>query len=429
MKVSKYNYIVEKEEKSYWYNGISHSYFTLEKGLGTKLLDVMMKNGLGMLQEKSPTFYNKIRESGFIVDDAVDEIDIIREEYKNIVEKKDYFLIVLPTLNCNFKCWYCVQNHIDTVMDATTISKVKRHIKKVVKEEKITSLQLEWFGGEPFMFFEEVIKPIGEYAMQVCREFDTPFTNTATTNGYYLTQAIHEELLNLNFHRFQITLDGKRSLHNTIKKTEDGTSAFDITLGNINNLLSRSNGTIEVQLRINYTEQTLDDEIIDQVNGIIEPNNRHSITIVLKKVWQEHVDHSRTDMIDQIMRKFKESGYACNVLDFIRNFIPCYTEKKWFNTINYNGGVLKCTASDILYSDTPPGKLEEDGSILWQEHFLSNCHISNFENDRCIKCKYLPICMGPCAEHYRINPHICKLKGFDMTFENQIYNFIKTEQQ
>jgi uncharacterized protein len=425
MKLSKYTYIIEKGEKTYWYNGISHCYFILEKKIGVKL-NLMMKNDLSILQEKSPQFYNRLKENDFIVDDSINEIDIIKEKYNQTVEKKIYYLIILPTLNCNFKCWYCVQDHIESVMNDATISKVKKHIEKMIRDEEITSLHIEWFGGEPFLFFKEVIKPISEYAIRLCENFHIPFTNTSTTNGYYLRQSIHKELVNLNFSRFQITLDGKRSLHNTIKTAENGTSAFDITLSNINNLLSLSSN-IRIQLRINYTEQTLDYDIIEQINSIIEPTNRHLVIVIFKKVWQENADKKRAERINDIVQKFREAGYNCSSTDLVRNFIPCYTERKWYNAINYNGDIHKCTASNLLYSDTPPGKLKEDGSILWQEHFLSDFHVPRFENN-CVECKYLPICMGPCVLHYsaKSQNHVCTLKGLDLKFEDLIINLMET---
>lgn len=37
MKPSHYNYILSKDSKSYWYNGVSHKFFTLPIELGDKI--------------------------------------------------------------------------------------------------------------------------------------------------------------------------------------------------------------------------------------------------------------------------------------------------------------------------------------------------------------------------------------------------------
>ena len=41
--------------------------------------------------------------------------------------------------------------------------------------------------------------------------------------------------------------------------------------------------------------------------------------------------------------------------------------------------------------------LNQDGSITWKDKLLSELFAhSTFDNERCLKCKSLPICMGPC---------------------------------
>ncbi|GET30781.1 hypothetical protein [Prolixibacter sp. SD074] len=71
-------------------------------------------------------------------------------------------------------------------MKDVVIEKVKNHLEYMIREEHISSLHIEWFGGEPFMYFEKVIVDISKYAIQLCDNANIPFTNTATTNGWYL---------------------------------------------------------------------------------------------------------------------------------------------------------------------------------------------------------------------------------------------------
>ncbi len=54
--------------------------------------------------------------------------------------------VILPTLNCNFKCWYCIQDHIPSLMTEEVISLVKRHIKYVIENLDLDTLHIEWFG-------------------------------------------------------------------------------------------------------------------------------------------------------------------------------------------------------------------------------------------------------------------------------------------
>lgn len=168
----------------------------------------------------------KLKGGGFIIEDSFNELDYLRSKYAEAVNNKNYFLVILPTLNCNYSCWYCIQTHIPSKMSLETISAIKEHIKNMVEVEKIDSLHLDWFGGEPFLYFSQVIQPISEYAMEICHRNNTPFLNSATTNGFFLKREIHETLGKLCFKQFQITLDGNREFHDKVKFTKSCDSTF-----------------------------------------------------------------------------------------------------------------------------------------------------------------------------------------------------------
>ncbi len=431
MKKSNYNFVLNKGNKSFWFNGITHHHFCLDIPLSSKLKSSLeSQESLEFLKSQTPSFYQKLVDKGFLVEDHVDELDIIRDCNKKVREAKNYFLVILPTMNCNFDCWYCVQNHVETVMTDVTIQKIQKHIQHVVEVDKINFLHIGWFGGEPFLFFKEVVLPISKFALSICEKAGIPFMNSATTNGYYVTPEIHSKLVELNFNEFQITIDGTRDLHNKVKKSKDGNSAFDVTLNNINSLLTNSKD-IRITLRINYTNDNLKDEILSEVNEIIQAENRSKVYIRFRKVWQEKVDKARSSKVFEFINKFEKEGYCSNIkLDLDKGFIPCYADKKYYNTINYDGSVLKCTANDELQGSNPPGKLQDDGSILWKEGFLESYYKVRFENKICLNCMNLPVCMGKCGRDYKTEQDgrfVCKLKENDSNIEDVILQHLEKE--
>lgn len=215
MKASRYNNYVEKGDYAYWFNPLYQTYFRLPKTLGKKVYRII--NNGSNLKNISQTFYDNLVNNGFLVPKEQDELKVLREKFQSSVESKQAFLIIAPTLNCNYSCWYCIQNHITSIMDADTIERVKKHIKYLIEVDKIESLHIDWFGGEPFMFFEKVIVPIAEYAIEICEKASIPFYNSATTNAYYMNEKISQMLGNLKFRTFQITLDGNREFHDKVK--------------------------------------------------------------------------------------------------------------------------------------------------------------------------------------------------------------------
>lgn len=53
-----------------------------------------------------------LRENYFIVPEAFDEYDFVLERADRIMEETDQenmFLVIAPTLNCNYRCQYCFE--------------------------------------------------------------------------------------------------------------------------------------------------------------------------------------------------------------------------------------------------------------------------------------------------------------------------------
>lgn len=421
MKTSKYNYIIERDNLAYWYNGIEHKYFSLPIDLSRKV--EMAINTPSIISHLPKVLTDKLTSGGFLIKDKVNELEIIRARNEERINQKDYMLIILPTLNCNYKCWYCIQDHIPSRMPYETIEAIKRHIDYMINIEHIKSLRIEWFGGEPFMYFNQIITPICNYAKDICNKHNIPYTTSATTNGYFLFPEKICEINRLGFTRFQITLDGPKEEHDKVKYQYNCESTFTHVLGNIENMLNNSEN-IQIILRVNYTEENLNYQIVNDVNKIISPINRCKIQINPKKVWQEKVCKDRYKSVSTLLDLFESSGYNVNRMDFIWDYIPCYANRKYYNAINYNGDVLKCTACDDLYDKQTHGIITKDGSISWNNEFIAKYKAKSFENTECLSCKYLPICMGICPRDYGRTSY-CKFKGMDMKIDDALVNYIK----
>ncbi|MDE7343311.1 MAG: radical SAM protein [Muribaculaceae bacterium] len=425
MKPSKYNYIFQTPSGSYWMNGITKSTLKFSTDLGEKVEELLTKSAL--IKESSTKLFNLLVNGGFIIDDSTNEIDVIRDLYQSMIARKDYFLIVLPTLNCNLQCHYCVQSHIPSQMSSETMNAVMRHIQFMVEHEKIDSLYLEWFGGEPFMYFEEVIKPISQFAKEICESANIPFYAGATSNGVLISHDFASQLPEINLSRFQITLDGDKKLHNQIKYSNDIESAFDTTLINIANII-KVNPQVYITLRINYTDDTLKTNLVREVCDRLPKEARQNVTITLKKVWQHGVDLNRFDSYLEVLKQFNQAGFKVNWLDIAYNFYPCYVNKKYYTCINFNGNLLKCTNSSALYSTEPHGFINTDGSLEWKNQLDNKTQEAPFENSNCLRCKRLPICMGQCPRnHMEMKQWHCKWESLDIDLKKAIIAHIDYE--
>ena len=424
MKASNYNYIIHKDDRSYWYNGVSKKYFRLSYELGIKLETLLNNKCFSTL---TPNLINKLKDHGFIIPKETDEIELIRNRFKVEIEKKDYFLVILPTLNCNFNCWYCIQDHIPSMMSESTRNSLVQHIKHMIEVENITSLHIEWFGGEPFMGFKNIILPISNIARDLCRDANIPFVNTATTNGFFITEDKYQDLANIKMTGFQITLDGERDNHNNVKYLANDilkkVSAFDITLQNIAGYL-RFNPEASLKLRINYTHDNLTNNIITQISGFFPKDIQNRVHIILKKVWQEKTDKDFYSHTLDLQSDFIKNGFSVNILDIVYDFVPCYANRRYYTAVNFNGDLLKCTASNDLYAEEPLVMINADGSLSWKDGIETAYSSSSFENEKCLDCKYLPICMGNCPRNHIAHATSCKFDNLDINIDEGIINLI-----
>ena len=424
MKSSKYNFILYSDKYGYWYNAITGNYFRLSIFLSKKIEEFLKKPKT--LKEEAPIMYDKLLKSGFIIDNDFDEINFITDKYNEAIHSKDYFLVILPTLNCNYKCWYCIQEHIPSLMSENVILAIKKHIDYMIDEKKITSLHIDWFGGEPFMFFEQVIVPISRHAIKRCEEQMIPFSNSSTTNGYFLSKKTSDSLTDLKFEHFQITLDGDREFHDKVKFIKGCNSTFDYVLRNIDYLLS-VNPTIRVHLRINYTHSTLTKRIVLEVSKFIRKENRPRVIITPKKVWQEKTDKLFGLKLKEIIDDFSMHGFKVSRRDIITTFTSCYVNREFYNCISYNGNALKCTACDDIHKDNTYGKLLDNGKIFWENEHDKKCQEPSFNNKMCLNCKLLPNCMGRCPRDFIAGVTKCKYESIDNVFERDLLDFLINE--
>lgn len=422
MKSSDYNFIINRNQKTYWYNGVTHSFFTLSEALGKKI-EIAMNNP-DIIETASKTLYNKLFEGGFIIADDINEIEHIQNLNEKAVNDNTVRLTILPTLNCNYKCWYCIQDHVaGTKMSTEVRGKVKRLIENKAKDTNIENISIEWFGGEPFMYFD-VIEDICKFANKIEKETGVKVINTATTNGYFLTKDKIPFLNKYNFVRFQITLDGVKESHDKVKFQKGLNSAFDRVLTNINTMLAEM-PQLNLLLRINYTRENLSTKIVNEVCKFIKSEFRNRVTIMPRKVWQVATDESYQNTTKDIWERFQTAGFKIQNTSIIHDFVPCYTCRQNFIAINHNGHLLKCTANDDLYRDTPLGIISDDGLLIWDEEYERKFQKRSFDNEKCLKCKYLPICMGVCPKNYQPEEHHCKKNVMDLTFEDSIVNEIE----
>ena len=148
MKANKYIYMVPlNSEQTVLFNGLNKEFIIFKSTAKDSFLQLLKTPDLHKETHSSLIAYLKSLQ--FILDKHEDEHEYLKTRRNNYIHYKEYKTTILPTFECNYNCWYCIQKHEPIKIDKSKIELIIKHIKKYLIENKIESYVLSWFGGEP----------------------------------------------------------------------------------------------------------------------------------------------------------------------------------------------------------------------------------------------------------------------------------------
>ena len=201
LKYSKFNYKTEdKAGNIVLYNSLYKTIRRYEKKYGADIEALRLNPDV----QTNSKLMQDMQSCGFFVKSDVDEITISEFAYLQEVSKRNLNLTIVPTMQCNFDCAYCYQEHGGGFMSEQIQHAIVRHVRKNIVN--YTSVSLSWFGGEPLLRKDIVVKLSNEIRA-VCKKHYKPFNAMITTNGYALDLETFNILLDCGVRYFQITLD------------------------------------------------------------------------------------------------------------------------------------------------------------------------------------------------------------------------------
>ncbi|MFL0094100.1 radical SAM protein [Tenacibaculum maritimum] len=396
-KYSQFNTMIPHEDKYVFYNAYANKFLYLEPLLKDLIEASKSENELEGLGEIHPDLYVALNNLGFIIDEEVDEIEKVRKLITTIDHnEEEYYLIINPTMNCNFKCYYCYESHIkSSKVSDKNLEKIKRFIGNTIDaNKKLKLFTIQFFGGEPLLFFDKTILPIMEYVYQKTKETGVKLNLNFTTNAYLVNDEMIRLFKRYEVNSLQITLDGNREMHNQVRFVNKSRGSYDEIVTNMKKLVKSG---IHVTFRINYTEKNLKElhDIFEDFEDL-EKEERARLMLSMNKVWEEANENLGEEVV-----KFKERAevFGFRLPDAVfsdRVRHSCYADKLNQATINYNGDVFKCNARDF-HKDHREGVLTESGHIEWNEKQSIRMN-AKLKNSSCLACKILPICGGGCSQ-------------------------------
>ena len=129
---------------------------------------------------------------------------------------------------CNLRCAYCFAGQGKYHGEQALMSyEVGKRALDFLMENSGTrhNLEVDFFGGEPLMNWD-VVKQVVAYAREQEKLHDKNFRFTLTTNGMLIDDEVIE-FANKEMHNVVLSLDGRREVHDHLRKDYAGNGSYD----------------------------------------------------------------------------------------------------------------------------------------------------------------------------------------------------------
>ena len=430
MKQSNYNFFYpykEDETKLIAYNSFSNALALIEKEKHLKF--VKFCNDEADLDEE---FKEQLRQGAFLIDDDVNELELLRQGMLVSRYSTDYFgVTIAPTLDCNFRCIYCYEK--DSIkqcyMDSDTQDRIVELLKKKVKT--IRQFSVTWYGGEPLMALD-VIENLSKQFIEICKENDVEYNAGMITNGYLLTRSSVEKLNEANVSFYQVTIDGKPEDHNIRRPLVGGKPTFDRIMQNL-----KDNIDIipQVSLRMNIDKNNLESGafIVDYLrenglDGKVAPylanttNSNDSYDSPSCMSTEEFSDVDFKHDVAMGERMDIRSKYPRRIQNY------CGADSMASLVIAADGRLYKCWC-DIGIDDRCIGNIKENYGLFNRAN-LNYVAYDPTQDEKCMDCKLLPICMGGCPFQRLEKADVCSMYKHKLeNYLSAISETIKKQQE
>lgn len=384
MKWSKYNHIWKLDNDKYMvFNSI--------------------KNSLICIDEK---IVNKIESQSFEREEISELVDLgiltqyhdesqlaIYEMTKQKFKNSSMAFWIYTTMDCNFSCPYCFESRINSdnkinIMDENTLNETVKWCSKRISEIQPDDVLVTFMGGEPFLNISAITgfaDKIKDY------EFSDRVIYNVITNGSLMNEENLDQLIQRGIKRFQITIDGLKSIQDKRRPYKEGKSGFELIINNIIFALDKYKDHIEIIVKI-----TIDDDNINHIWDLFMFLEKYGlkkrILIGLGDVIHDgdgcggRHKPATFERIVEIYSMASKRGFNINFLEL--NI--CWMPSELFFMMAVNGDIYKCP-SLVGNEKFCVGNVFKDE--LYMEYYRQ-VNMCNWKE--CIECEFVGICAGGC---------------------------------
>ena len=318
--------------------------------------------------------------------------------------------------DCNLRCKYCFADegayHAQReVMSWETAKAAIDFLIRKSGNRKV--LEVDFFGGEPLMNFD-VVKKAVYYGKEEARKAGKRILFTTTTNGLLLDDEtiafLNEEMENV-----VLSIDGRKEVHDAVRKTVNGKGSFDAIIEKIKKFVA-VRGDKHYYVRGTFTAKNLDfaeDVLFLADSGFDSISLEPVVTEIPElQIKEEHLPAIEAEY-ERLCDAFLERERAGKPFSFFHFHIdleggPCLEKR-----------VSACGAGNEYFSVVPSGDIYPCHQFAGEKEFLMGNVFAGeidpalrkkfaesclFTRETCKDCFAKFICSGGCSAN---NYHYC----------------------
>ncbi len=374
----------------------------------------------------SPQNLSALNQAGFVVDENLDEVQMLREKKEEI--KKNVSVIglqILPVLFCNFQCVYCYEKPADKfeVMSSEVMDGIISWVRNTMKPTTKV-LNVMWFGGEPLLALDQ-IDYLSKAFLGTCRDSDLSYYSSIVTNGYHLTEKNIDILLQDKVRSAMVTIDGPEEIHDSRRMLRNGGKTWKTIINNIETALKKG---MAITIRVNVDKSNIDSidrlfENLDEI-GILNKVG-YFLGIVTRfghacsSIDDRLLTTEETDLIVQKKKIIEKLSAANNFkIRTPADLVGCVAAAPHSYVAAPDGSLYKCTKTigdpgEICGNIAEP---DPHNPLFQKWQKLDNLDVAS-----CCKCSLIPVCRGMvCA--YDILKNSEKFENCSLNIDHHYYH-------
>ena len=405
MKLSRFNVVVDNYPLPGHYlllNTMTKAVVVLNQELLEYLGTLEGINDLNELQEEAREHVKQLMSMQMVCLDSRNETDYLyywlnSQRY----DQRSLLVTILTTYKCNLACPYCYEHGIglSEKMTPEVQEDTYNWVAKKVQEQNPKLLKVTFLGGEPTLN-SDAIDNLATKFHALSEEKGFKFNFHLVTNGVLLTTDKVKRWMELGMNFVQITIDGVKEVHDTMRPFAGGAGSFDIIMQRVTDIL-REVPDFRIAIRINCDRNNYQrvPELLDYL-ATLEGKERLFISF---GHLVPYYDESDTQVNENLFKNSEEDGK-------IEVYLARETKKRGFRLHDrtFNGPCMAVRRGAFLID--PIGEMYNCWNFVGHKEFVIGSiyeeQFSDFYHEiigydlmkECLECPYVPICLGGCRD-------------------------------